>query len=267
MQGAPIQLGKMTAAALAVFGSTVLIFLAAPTFAIAPLSFNSASFLTYPLAGFSLRWYQELWSSPQWHQALTNSLHVAAVTTLVATPMGALAALGLMGLRPGIRTPVMGVLLSPMIIPTIVTSVAAYFLYAPLGLTASLSALILAHIVLSTPFVVVVVLAALQGFDANLLRAGASLGATPSRVIFTVLLPMISPGVAAGAVFAFMTSFDEIVMALFLTGPGQRTLPLQMFDGVREQISPTLLAVATLFSLLSVLLLGVAELLRRRGRK
>jgi putative spermidine/putrescine transport system permease protein len=247
--------------------AAILMFLTAPIAAIVPLSFNSGSLLSYPLAGLSTRWYQELISSPYWMAAFRNSLIVALATTAVATPLGTLAALGLNRLSPRYRPLVMGLLIAPMVAPVIVLATGAYFLYAPLRLTDSYASLILAHTTLATPYVVLAVNASLQGFDTGLLRAASSLGAPPRFAFIKVLLPMIGPGVAAGAIFAFMTSFDEIVMAIFLAGPEQRTLPLQMFDGVREQISPTITAAASVLILTSVLLLGAVELLRRRGAR
>lgn len=247
--------------------AAIFAFLVLPIAAIIPLSFNAGSFLSYPLAGLSLRWYQELFASPYWTAAFRNSLIVAVATTALATPLGTLAALGVTRLSPRLRPLVMGVLVAPMIVPVIVLAIGAYFLYAPLRLTDSYLGLVLAHTTLAVPFVVLVVNASLQGFDTGLLRAASSLGATPRYAFLKVLLPMIAPGVAAGAIFAFMTSFDEIVIAIFLAGPEQRTLPLQMFDGVRDQISPTITAAATVLIVTSVILLATVELLRRRGAK
>jgi putative spermidine/putrescine transport system permease protein len=245
----------------------VFLFLVLPILAVVPLSFNSGSFLTYPVAGFSLRWYRDFFTSAHWLPALRNSVLVACASTAIATPLGTLAALGLVRANVAAKPLVLGLLIAPMIVPVIVTAIGAYFLYAPLGLTNSYLGLILSHAVLGAPFVVVVVHATLQGFDANLWRAATSLGARPPTVFVRVVLPLIAPGVMAGAVFAFTTSFDEIVTAIFLAGPEQRTLPLQMFDGVREQISPTITAAATLLIFVSVLLLTTIELLRRRSKR
>lgn len=245
----------------------VLAFLVLPIVAIVPLSFNSGAFLTYPLEGFSLRWYADFFSSPAWLAATRNSVVVAAAVTVLATPLGTLAALGLLRLRSRLQPLLFGLLVSPLIIPLIVTAIAIYLLYAPLGLNNSFPGLILAHTTVAVPYVVVVVYAALHGLDIRQLRAAASLGAGPARVFLSVLLPQVRPGVVAGAVFAFMTSFDEIITTLFIAGPGQRTLPLQMFAGAREQLSPTITAAATLLVLTSVALLGTVELLRRRAQR
>ncbi len=189
------------------------------------------------------------------------------MTTVLATTLGTLAALGLVRLKERWRGLVMATLLSPMIIPVVITAVGTYFLFAPLGLTNSISGLVLAHTVVAVPFVVVTVTATLLGFDPSLARAAASLGAPPFTVFRRVILPTILPGVISGAIFAFAASFDEIVDSLFLAGPQQRTLPLQMLSGVKEEISPAITAAATLLVLLSAALLAVVELLRRRSER
>lgn len=260
-------LERMGRYGLYAFCALVLAFLTAPIFAIVPLSFNATSFLSYPLGGVSLRWYRDLMASADWLAALRNSLIVAVATTAIATPLGVSAAIGLSRLSGSLRSTTFALLASPMIAPVIVVAVAVYFLYAPLGLVDTYLGLILAHTMLASPFVVVVTHAALQGFDQNLLRAGASLGAAPITVQARVVLPLIAPSIAAGAVFAFMTSFDEIVVTMFLAGPEHRTLPLRMFDGVRDQVSPTVTAVATLLIATSVALLAGVELARRRRER
>ncbi len=247
------------------FCSLVFAFLVLPTLAVIPLSFNPTSFLVFPTEGLSLRWYEDLLASPAWMRALRNSLAVAFATTLIATPLGTLAAIGLARMNSRAKPVIVGVFALPMVVPVVVVAIAFYFLFAPLGLVNSFVGLVVAHVVLAIPFVVIVVHASLQGFDFELLRAAASLGARPPTVLVRVLAPLIGPGIGAGAVFAFMTSFDETVVALFIAGPNQRTIPLQMFEGVREQISPTITAAATLLVIASSLLLGSAELLRRRS--
>ena len=258
-------MGRISRGAFYAYCAFVFLFLVVPILTVVPLSFSSDTFLTYPIPGFSLRWYEDFFTSPRWLPALMNSLMIAAATTLIATPLGTLAALGLVRVKFRLRPLFVSLLISPIIVPGIITAIGMYFVYAPLGLTNSYIGLILAHTVLAAPFVVIVVLAALEGFDPNVMRAGASLGAPPITVFFRIVLPSILPAVVAGAVFAFATSFDEIITAIFLAGPTQRTLPLQMFDGLRERISPTITAAATLLIVVSVLLLTTVELLRRRG--
>jgi putative spermidine/putrescine transport system permease protein len=243
----------------------VLAFLILPILVIIPLSFNSGTFLTFPLPGFSLRWYEAVAASEPWRNAAKNSLIVATSTTVLATLLGTFASLGLVRANfPG-KTLLMAVLISPMVVPVVIVATGAYFFYARLGLVGSLLGLVIAHTTLAAPFVIISVTSTLAGFDQNLSRAGASLGAPPARVFFDVVLPLIGPGVFSGALFAFVTSFDEVVVALFMTGPAQRTLPRQMFDGIRENISPMITAVATLLILLSVFLMATMELLRQRN--
>lgn len=244
----------------------VLLFLILPVLVIVPLSFNVSSFLTYPLDGFSLRWYQEIFSpNGPWLAALKNSLIVAPFATLLAMSLGTLAAVGLNKADfPG-KGLILALLISPMVVPLVIVAVGMYFFFAQVGLLNSFFGLVLAHAVLGTPFVVITVNATLQGFDHNQVRAGASLGANPLQVFFKVVLPQILPGVASGGLFAFATSFDEVVVALFIASPSERTLPMQMFSGIRENISPAIAAMATIMIILSALLLLIMELLRRRN--
>jgi putative spermidine/putrescine transport system permease protein len=253
--------------ALWAFCILVLGYLILPILIIVPLSLSSATFLTFPLPGLSLRWYQELFTSAPWQLSLRNSLIVASAVTVLASALGTLAALGLTRARLPGHGLLMALIVSPMIVPLVIVAVGVYFAYAPFGLTGSLFGLTLAHTALAVPFVVITVSATLAGFDPNQARAGASLGASPVVVFFRITLPLILPGVISGALFAFVTSFDEVVIALFLTGPAERTLPRQMFNGIRENISPVIAAAATLLILLSVLLLTTLELLRRRNER
>ncbi|WP_407175654.1 ABC transporter permease [Bradyrhizobium sp. STM 3562] len=245
----------------------VLLFLVAPIFVVIPLSFNSVPFFTYPLPGLSLRWYQEFFLTVRWQGALYNSIFVALSVTLLSTFLGTLAALGLS--RPNFpwRTAAMTVLISPMVVPVVITAVGVYFFYADAGLLNSYAGLILAHTTLATPFVVVTVLATLTGFDHSLTRAAAGLGAPPVTTFVKVTLPLILPGMISGSLFAFVTSFDEVVVTLFVAGPEQRTLPKVMFSGLREEISPTITAAATVLTLFSIIMLTTIELLRRRSER
>ena len=249
------------------FSLAVLLFLISPVLVVMPLSFNSQPYFTYPLPGISLRWYHDFINSPDWMLALKNTVIVGVASTLLATVLGVTASLGLMHPRLKARALITGVLVSPMIVPVIITAVGVYFAFSPFGLTNSLAGLTLAHAALGVPFVVVTVTATLAGFNETLTRAGRSMGASPVRVFLQVKLPIIAPGVISGALFAFATSFDEIVVALFLTGPDQRTVPRQMWSGIREQLSPTILAVATVLVIISTLLLLTLEMLRRRTER
>jgi putative spermidine/putrescine transport system permease protein len=245
----------------------VLVFLMLPILVIAPLSFNSDSFLLYPMSGFSLRWYEEFLTTPAWRQAFMNSCIVSPFATLLAMLLGTPAAVGLTRIDfPG-KAVLTSILISPMVVPVVIVGVATYLVFAPIGLSGSYIGLILVHAALGVPFVVTTVSATLQGFDFNLVRAAASLGANPLTTFFKITLPLVAPGVISGGLFAFGTSFDEVVVTLFLAGPEQTTLPRQMFAGIRENISPTIAAVATILTVLSTLMLITLEWLRRRAER
>lgn len=245
----------------------ILLFLITPILVIIPLSFNADSILLYPMSGFSLRWYDEFFFSDTWTHALKNSLIVAPSATLLAMIFGTLAAIGLTRVDfPG-KALLTAVLISPMVVPVVIVGVATYSFFAPIGLTGSYLGLILAHAALGVPFVVTTVSATLQGFDYNLVRAAASLGANPVTAFFRVTLPLVAPGIISGGLFAFGTSFDEVVVTLFLASPEQTTLPRQMFAGIRENISPAIAAVATILTLCSILMLLTLEWLRGRSER
>ncbi len=257
----------MARGALWVAAVLVALFLLAPIIAILPLSFSAGSFLFYPLPGFSLRWYRDFFGSDFWLPALWNSLIIGSAAAALATALGTPAAFGLWRMKGAARAVAMGVVLAPMVVPVIVVAVALLLAFGPIGLVASYTGLVIAHAALGVPFVVVTVLAALEGFDPVQLRAASACGAGPLRAFFRVCLPQIAPGVAAGAVFAFATSLDEVVVALFIAGPAQRTLPRQMFAGLNDTISLTTTAAAAMLVGLSVvLLLVVAWLQGRRPR-
>ena len=252
---------------LALLTALVLVFLVAPIVIIVPLSFSSGSFFHYPLPGFSLRWYQDFFASSFWLPSVWNSVIVGTAATLLATLLGTLAALGIWRTRfPG-QGLLLAVLISPMVVPVIIVAVGVYFAFAPLGLTDGYAGLILAHTTLAAPFVVVTVLATLAGFDRSLLRAAASLGARPVTTFGRVTLPLILPGVVSGAVFAFAASFVEVVVALLIAGPGQRTLPRQMFAGINDNISLTITAAATMLIALSLAFMVFVSWLRRRSER
>ncbi|WP_413992328.1 ABC transporter permease [Labrys okinawensis] len=258
---------RVWAVAKTIICGAILLFLIAPILVIIPLSFNSVPFFTYPMPGFSLRWYEDFLLNPSWRLALSNSVFVAVFTTILATVLGTVAALGLSRKDMPFRSLIMSIIISPLIVPVVITAVGLYFFYADLGLLNSYTGLILAHTTLATPFVVITVTATLAGFDQSLSRAAAGLGAPPLTVFFKVILPLILPGMISGALFAFGTSFDETVVVLFLAGGEQRTLPKQMFTGLREQISPTITAAATVLIIMSLLMLLTLEFLRRRSQR
>jgi len=248
------------------WNALTLLFLVLPILVIVPLSFSDSSFLSYPMPGVSLRWYQNLFESDEWMRAAQNSFIIAPAATLIATVLGTLAAVGLNKAEFRGKGLVMAVLISPMVVPVVVVGVGVYFFFARIGLSETYTGLILAHAALGAPFVVTTVSATLQGFNHNLVRASLSLGASPLHTFFRITLPVIAPGLISGALFAFATSFDEVVITLFVAGPGQSTLPRQMFSGIRENISPTIAALATILIVFSTCLLLALEWLRGRNK-
>jgi putative spermidine/putrescine transport system permease protein len=252
----------------------ILFFLIAPIVVLIPLSFNAEPYFTFTQgmltlkpAAFSIRWYQDIINNPQWIHSIKNSILIGFFATIFATLFGTLAAWGLSRPQTPFRVPLMSLLISPMIVPLIITAAGMFFFYSKVGLAQTYPGLIMAHTVLGIPFVVITVTATLMGFDHDLIRASASLGANPVTTFRKVVMPLILPGVISGALFALVTSFDEIVVVLFLSGFEQRTIPRQMWVGIREQISPTILAVATILISVAVVLLTTVELLRRRSER
>lgn len=255
-----VQLSLRAATAL------VLLFLITPIVVVFPLSFSSGELLTLPTPGFSWRWYEDFFTSSKWLLATRNSFIVGIATAILATVLGTLGALGIFLGRFRGKALLVAMLSTPMVVPVVVTAVAVYFGFSYVGLNNTLTGLVLAHTVLSVPYVLITVLATLQTFDRNLLKAAATCGAPPHIAFRRVVLPLISPGVATGALFAFATSFDELVVAIFVSGPDQFTLPRQMYAGLREFLSPTIAAAAVLLILCSVLLLAANEMIRSRAR-
>jgi putative spermidine/putrescine transport system permease protein len=279
----------------------VFIFLIAPILIVIPLSFNIEPYFSFTEKmlrldpeGYSLRWYDtlvtfgmqapeaprdgawwaDMWRNATWVQAAKNSLIVGFWATILATVLGTVAALGLSRPEMPYRRTIMAILISPMIVPIIIIATGMFFFYSnPCGiigldcgrLTSTYLGVILAHTILGIPFVIITVTATLSGFDQSLIRAAQSLGANPRTVFFKVVMPLILPGVISGALFAFVTSFDEVVAVLFIAGPEQQTIPRQMWNGIREQISPAILAVATILVVISIALLTTVEILRRRS--
>ncbi len=258
------------------FCGLVFFFLIAPLFVILPLSFNaeqyihfSAKMLALDPEGFSLRWYEDMifGTKNPWGLATKNSLIIAFFATIGSTILGTVAALGLSSRHMPYKAAFMALLISPMIVPLIISGTAIFFFMAKVGLAATHTGIILAHIILGTPFVVITVTATLTGFDHSVTRAAASLGSNPVNTFMKITLPLIMPGVISGALFAFVTSFDEVIVVLFLAGLENTTIPIQMWVGLREQLSPTILAVATCLIIMSTLILVSAELLRRRSER
>ncbi len=252
----------------------ILLFLVLPILIIIPLSFNVEPYFSFTPGmlsldpdAYSLRWYQDIIDNEQWLHSIKNSIIIGISATIIATGLGTVAALGLSRANMPFKTLIMSLLISPMIVPLIISAAGMYFFYSKIGLAQTYLGIVLAHAALGTPFVVITVTATLVGFDQSLIRAAHNLGADPTTTFFKITMPLIAPGVISGALFAFITSFDEVVAVLFLAGFEQRTVPRQMWAGIREQISPTILAVATLLIVLSIMLLTTLELLRRRSER
>ena len=266
--------GKIGHYSYIIFCGFVFLFLIAPILVIIPLSFNAEPYFTFTEGmismksdAYSTRWYADIAKNPQWAFSAVNSIIVAVCSTLLATFLGTLAALGLSQSHMPYKSAVMGVLISPMIVPLIISAAGMFFFYSNIGLAQTLPGLILAHAVLGTPFVVITVTATLTGFDTNLIRASQSLGADTMRTFFKVIMPLILPGVISGALFAFITSFDEVVVVMFVGSVEQITIPKQMWAGLRQETSPVILCMATCLVALSIALLTTVELLRRRSER
>ncbi|MEY8827255.1 ABC transporter permease [Sedimentitalea sp. XS_ASV28] len=260
--------------AFRVICGAIFVFLITPILVVIPLSFNAENFFTFTPemlrfdpAGYSLKHYEDFFTNSDWQNALRNSLLIAPVATFLSVSFGTLAAIGLSQPHVPFRRAIMAILISPMIVPLIISAAGMYFFYSRIGLQGTYLGVVLAHAALGIPFVIITVTATLVGFDRSLTRAAANMGANPVTTFFRVQMPLILPGVISGGLFAFITSFDEVVVVLFVGSAGQKTLPWQMFTGLREQISPTILAVATILVVVSIALLTVVELLRRRSER
>ena len=262
----------------------VFFFLIAPIFVVLPLSFSSSSFfeftkefMNFEPEAYSLKWYKQMVGicgedvttvcTNKWMMGTRNSFIIAIASTIIATGLGTVAALGLSRPHMPFKAVIMAILISPMIVPLIITAAGMFFFYSKIGLTHTYLGLILAHTALGTPFVVITVTATLTGFDTNLIRASQSLGADTIKTFFKVIMPLILPGVISGALFAFITSFDEVVVVLFIGSVEQITIPKQMWAGIRQETSPVILAMATCLVILSIGLLTAVELLRRRSER
>ena len=249
-----------------------------------PLSFSASpffeftkEFLNFEKEAYSLKWYKQMVGicgeevttvcTNKWMLGTRNSFIIGIASTFLATGLGTVAALGLSRPHMPFKAAIMAILISPMIVPLIITAAGMFFFYSKIGLTHTYLGLILAHTALGTPFVVITVTATLTGFDTNLIRASQSLGADTMRTFFKVIMPLILPGVISGALFAFITSFDEVVVVLFIGSVEQITIPKQMWAGVRQETSPVILAMATCLVILSIGLLTAVEMLRRRSER
>jgi putative spermidine/putrescine transport system permease protein len=250
---------------LVAFGLLVVVFLVGPSLVIVPMGFSSAKILAFPPPGFSLQWYEKMFTDPTWTNGFVNSFQVAILTAILSTILGTLGALGLArGRFPGKRFASL-VILSPLIVPVVVIAIGMFSLFVRFKLTGGVVGLVLAHTALAVPFVVVSVSTSLRTMDRNLEAAAANLGASPVRTFRHITLPLIMPGVLAGALFAFLSSWDEVVVAIFLTTTKFRTLPAVMWEQVRQVIDPTVAAVATVLLVVTTVVLALALVVRRQA--
>jgi putative spermidine/putrescine transport system permease protein len=251
-----------------IFWTTVIFctgFLALPLLLVWPLAFNTSSFLTYPIEGLTLDWFRQVLTQPAWVNAFLNSLKVAVGAMALAVVIGGLAATGVMLMPRVMQVVLTGLFVSPIIVPTVVVGVAFAYAFGRAGIGGGYFSLVLAHAVLGAPLVFLSVITSLRGLDPNLDLAGASMGASRSYRFFTIILPLALPGYAAGALFAFITSFDEVVVALFLADPGSTTLPIALFAGLRDRLQPSIVVVAVLLSMMSLVFLALLRRLHARG--
>ena len=250
---------------LNLFCGAVFLFLFVPSLIVIPMAFSDSPFLRFPPEGFSFRWFDEYFNDKRWLSATVRSVRIAAATTLLAMIIGTMAAMALARRKGALKSTLVVFILSPLILPVIVFAVAAYSLYASIGIVGSDFGLIVAHTILAVPFVFLTVTASLFRYDTSLSRAAASSGANPWVTFWLITLPLIKPGIITGALFAFITSFDEIVVAVFMSGI-ESTLPKKMFDEVRFELKPVLAAVATLLILVTTFtLLLVSQVGTRSG--
>ena len=240
-----------------------LVFLCAPILIVVVVSFNASEFIEFPPRAWSLRWYQNYFSARQWVEPTLLSLRIAFITMVLATVLGTAAAIGLTRGRFRGRRMLEFFFVSPMVMPTIVLAIGLYLLFARFKLVGQPLALYLAHTVVATPLVIVIVSAALKTTDSAIELAARSLGAGYFRTLWHVTLPAILPSVVSGAAFAFLLSFDEVVLAIFLGGPATTTLPKRMWESVRYEIDPTLTAISTLLVIIPIVILTGVEIVRR----
>jgi putative spermidine/putrescine transport system permease protein len=248
------------------YGSLMVLFLLIPLLVVLPLAFTSSQLLIYPIPEFSLRWFDELFNSPIWRMAIINSVVIGAGTTALATVLGVLAALGLRRRMIFIGGFLRTLFMLPMVIPAVVLGIGMQMLVARLGIANTHFALIIAHTVVAIPFVIVSVSGSLAAIDKRVELAAASLGATPTTVFRKVTLPLAMPGIITGAVLAFATSLDEVVLTLFVAGPNQRTLSRQMFTTIKDNISPAIAAAAFIF-IVGTLIIAALMIIFTRKQK
>lgn len=251
---------------LGAFVGLVVLYLILPTLFIIPMSLNSSPSLGTLKDGWTLRWYLALAQDPVWRKTASISLQVGLASTALATVVGTAFTLGLVRLSPRIRAFLQGLSLAPLAIPPVILGIGLYILFLNLDLYRTMASFILAHAVLALPFVVVSVSASLSEFDPDQERAALVIGATPLQTFRRVVLPQIAPGIIAGALFGFVSSWDEVVVSTFLVSPGMKTLPVEMWTQSRTTLTPVLAALSTVLMVISTMLLLVISRLQSRGK-
>ena len=251
---------------LPLFGSLVLFLLILPTVIVIPMSFSDSAYLEFPPQQWSLRWYREYFGSAEWMSATWTSLQAAVLTTLIATPLGTLAAYGMSGLSERLRNGLQLIVLTPLVVPVILVAVGVFHLYAKLGLNYTLAGVVIAHVALALPFVVITVISGLKGYDFNLELAARSLGASRARAFLSITVPHLRLSIQTAAFLAFITSLDEVVVAMFVSGGENATITRRMFNALRDQIDPTIAAISTCLIVLSVLTLALVQFLSSRQK-
>ncbi|MFM8665890.1 MAG: ABC transporter permease [Betaproteobacteria bacterium] len=253
--------GQWQGAWLPLFGSLVLFLLVLPTVIVIPMSFSDSAYLEFPPKQWSLRWYREYFGSAEWMAATWTSLKAAVLTTLIATPLGTLAAYGMSGLSERLRNSLQLIVLTPLVVPVILVAVGVFHLYAKLGLNYTLAGVVIAHVALALPFVVITVMSGLKGYDFNLELAARSLGASRAQAFLTITVPHLKLSIQTAAFLAFITSLDEVVVAMFVSGGENATITRRMFNALRDQIEPTIAAISTCLIVVSVLTLALVQYL------
>lgn len=244
----------------------ILLFLIFPVFIIFPLSFSSARYLTFPPPSLSLQWWDAFFSDPKWTSAMGVSFKVAVVATVLAITLGTVASFALVRMRFRGKQLINSIILMPQVLPFIILAISLYFVFGRLHLIGNWIIVSLGHAVLALPLVVIIVSATLKGFDQTLEHAAMNLGANRLTTLRRITFPLIRPGILAAALFAFMTSFDELLIALFLGGERSATLPKRMWEGLRYEIDPVISVVATLLTTISITVLILIQLSRRQPK-
>jgi putative spermidine/putrescine transport system permease protein len=248
------------------FAFLVLVFLVLPTLIVIPMSFSASQYLEFPPKHFSLRWYESYFQSRSWMQATVTSFQAAGLTVIVATPLGTIAAYGLYNAQLTIARLISLLLITPIVIPIILVGTAVFYAYVKLNLVNSLFGIVLAHSILAIPIVIMIITSALKSFDMNQERVARSLGASRIKAFFLVVMPQIKFAVLTSAVLSFLTSFDEVIVSIFVSGGDNSTLTRNMFAALRDQIDPTIAAISTIMIVVTTLLLALAQIFGRNTK-